>query len=48
MSRLVCRDSSVGSERLTVDQEATGSSPVPGIIFSLPDVKAKTRRRTCE
>ena len=31
----MCRDSSAGSERLIVDQEVTGSNPVPGSILTI-------------
>ncbi len=35
MNNFVCRDSSVGLERLIVDQEVTGSNPVPGSILTI-------------
>ncbi len=35
MNSFVCRDSSAGSERLIVDQEVTGSNPVPGAILTI-------------
>ena len=38
MNSFMCRDSSAGSERLIVDQEVTGSNPVPGPILTIDPV----------
>ena len=38
MNSFMCGDSSAGSERLIVDQEVTGSNPVPRAILPIDHI----------